>query len=772
MTPSTSDWVLAVDFGTTFTSAAVVRDGRVEVLEVDGFRRFPSCVVWIDRELVVGAAAEHQQVLHPGATERNPKRYLGLRDHLLLGEQPVAVVDAVGAVLGAVYVEATRRQGGQPPRRVRLTHPARWGAARLDSLRAAASRAGMDDVEFLAEPVAAALHYGGARIGVGEYVGVYDLGGGTFDTAVLRRTGEGFELAGPPGGDDRLGGEDFDHRLMDFLLARLSAEEPDAAASLRESDAVEWRRANAQLLTEAKQAKEALSRQTTYTMLLPAPISREMRVTRPEFEALVRADVQATIDEFRLTIDRAGLELDDLAARYLTGGSSRIPLVSRLLHETFDQAPDTYDDPKTAVAMGAAEADALYFRAPAVVAAAATVVLDEETPTAPETEEPVEAEPPTEEVALVAAPVPDDRVAETARPLPEPAAQIDALPPPPEVEPATDESESQPSEPIERESDDRSRRILVVAGLAAVAVLLAAVLVVRSLGGGDDDTTLTAAAEDAVTSTDQLAMDFESASSADLRVERRWNVEGSTFRSEEKLTNTGAEPSSGFHDIVVPKSVAADASQVTWETPGAQVVQADPIFRFTFENLEPGASVVYRYTVDLGGKQVNEQVLKQWRQEHDQSRDAHLAALSAEAEQLALAAAAAAAEPSAPDPSAPLLNFPSTGQGQQPSGGGGSSPTPGAPTPAQPTPPAVPAPSASISGPGLVYLNQQYVWSATSRSNVARCRWRLPSHSYTQDSCDDIWASTHAHGCYTLYLDVWNSENVQRTYEKQFCTSY
>jgi hypothetical protein len=134
---------------------------------------------------------------------------------------------------------------------VRLTHPVRWSNDRLQALRVAAAVAGIPSVSLMAEPVAAAVHYGGGHVTTGEYVAVYDLGGGTFDTTVLRRTEDGFELAGPPGGDDRLGGEDFDHRLMDFVLARLAVTEPDAATALRESDDLQWRRAASQLLVES-----------------------------------------------------------------------------------------------------------------------------------------------------------------------------------------------------------------------------------------------------------------------------------------------------------------------------------------------------------------------------------------------------------------------------------------------------------------------------------------------------------------------------------------
>jgi actin-like ATPase involved in cell morphogenesis len=352
-------WVLAIDFGTTFTSAAVKADGKVELIEIDGVTRMPSAVLWLDDEFVVGVAAENQRASHPDRLERTPKRHLGVRDRIILGGEPVSVIDAVAAVLRKVYDEALRRRDGQPPELVRLTHPARWGQDRIDALATAAAAAGISAPVFLAEPVAAALRYADVNIGDGDHVAVYDLGGGTFDTAILRRSGETFVLVGPPGGDERLGGEDFDHRLADYLRAQLAVADPDAALALATSTERAWRIAASELLTKARQAKEALSAHTSYTLYLTAPVDRELRVTRPEFEALVRDDLARTVDDLALAVERAGLEPNNLSAIYLTGGSSRIPLVSNLVHEAFSQVPNTWEDPKCVVALGAVRGDAL-----------------------------------------------------------------------------------------------------------------------------------------------------------------------------------------------------------------------------------------------------------------------------------------------------------------------------------------------------------------------------------------------------------------------------
>ncbi|MDP9465275.1 MAG: Hsp70 family protein, partial [Actinomycetota bacterium] len=351
-------WTLAIDFGTTFTSAAVGADGRVDLIEVDGVARLPSAVLWSDDGFAVGVAADAQRGAQPDRLERTPKRHLGVREHMILGGTPVSVVDGVAAVLRVVYEEALRRRDGNAPALVCLTHPARWGEARIGALADAAAKAGIEDPTFLAEPIAAALRYADVNIGSGDHVAVYDLGGGTFDTAVLRRTDDGFMLVGPPGGDERLGGEDFDHRLADHLRAQIAVADPEAALLLATSPERIWRVAATELLTQARLAKEALSSQASYTVYLAAPIDRELRVTRPEFEALVRNDLLRTVDELGLAVQRAGLQRDELAAIYLTGGSSRIPLVTNLVHEAFAQVPNTWEDPKCVGALGAIRADA------------------------------------------------------------------------------------------------------------------------------------------------------------------------------------------------------------------------------------------------------------------------------------------------------------------------------------------------------------------------------------------------------------------------------
>lgn len=349
----TDGWTLAVDFGTSFTVGALSRNGPPEVVRVDGEPRIPSIVfMGDDGELVVGWPAENQAALAPARVARALKREVGRGFPMLLGDQQVQVEDAVARILEVVFQEARRLQGGADPVEVRLTHPARWAEQRRTSLERAARLAGLESPALVPEPIGAASYFASERLEPGQFVAVYDLGGGTFDTAVLRRTEAGFEIHGQPGGIDPLGGEDFDYRIYQFLGEQLAAEDQAAWEALRESPERKWRRASADFLTEARKAKEALSRQTSYDLYLRDPVDREIRLTKGQVESLIQADIERTLDELERTIGGAGLSTGDVSAIYLVGGSSKIPLVTRLVQERFGRV-DTWADPKAVVALGA-----------------------------------------------------------------------------------------------------------------------------------------------------------------------------------------------------------------------------------------------------------------------------------------------------------------------------------------------------------------------------------------------------------------------------------
>ena len=354
------DWVLGIDFGTSYTAAAFRAGDRSEILELGGQRRIPS-VVLVDEDgsILVGNPAESLSATRPTRALREPKRRIGERTPVVLGGEAYSVTDLVAAVLANVYAEAVRHQGS-PPSEVRLTHPATWGRARVEDLRQAAIRAGLPTPEMVPESVAAAAAYYVSTAGDGGpvRVAVYDLGGGTLDTTILRHTDEGFVIEGRPGGDPRLGGELFDEILVDHILGQLPEE---LVTELATSDEIGWRQAAASLREKARVAKELLSEQPYAEVLVTAPTGfTQVTVTRSELEGLIEPYISRSIDVLRRDLSDAGLDAGDLDAVYLVGGGSRMPIVERMVAAGFPGVDvSRRNDPKLVVALGATLPEAM-----------------------------------------------------------------------------------------------------------------------------------------------------------------------------------------------------------------------------------------------------------------------------------------------------------------------------------------------------------------------------------------------------------------------------
>ena len=211
--------------------------------------------------------------------------------------------------------------------------------------------AGVRDALLLTEPEAAALAYASTeRVETGSVVAVYDLGGGTFDSAVLRKAATGFEIVGMPEGVERLGGIDFDSavyshvgRSLGGALEQLDLEDPATAAALL------------RLRGDCTEAKEALSadNDADISVLLPN-VQTTVRITRREFEGLIRPLLEDSVDSLRRTLRVADVRHDDVTAVLLVGGSSRIPLVAELVGAEVGRPVAVDAHPKHLVALGAA----------------------------------------------------------------------------------------------------------------------------------------------------------------------------------------------------------------------------------------------------------------------------------------------------------------------------------------------------------------------------------------------------------------------------------
>jgi molecular chaperone DnaK len=349
-------YVLSIDVGTTFTAAATFRDGRAEVVSLgDHANEIPS-VVFLrhDGVMLVGDAASRRAVGEPSRIAREFKRRLGDQVPILLDGERFSAEQLTGTLLAWVAAHVAERLGGEPDKIV-LTCPAKWGDYRRQRLVDAAEAAGLVGAELLSEPHAAAVYYAAQeRLADGALVAVYDLGGGTFDAAVLRKTEGGFELMGDPAGEDELGGVDIDEQVMghvaEVLGSRWSALDLNDPAVLS---------ALAQVRANAVVAKETLSSdlEAAIPVVLPGYIG-EVRITRSELEQQVRPDLLRTIETLHRAIEQANVTPDQLHAVLLVGGASRMPLVSELIAAELRVPVNVDAHPKLAVCLGAAMAAA------------------------------------------------------------------------------------------------------------------------------------------------------------------------------------------------------------------------------------------------------------------------------------------------------------------------------------------------------------------------------------------------------------------------------
>ncbi|KOV80612.1 type VII secretion-associated protein [Nocardia sp. NRRL S-836] len=349
---------VAVDFGTSSTCVAVSVHGREpQVVVFDGQPLVPSAVfAAADGTLFVGHEAERQAAVDPARYEPHPKRRVD-EGELLLGSTVLPVVDVVRAVLTRAVGEARRVGGGAPVDLLVLTHPADWGTVRTRVLLQA-GRGLARDLALVPEPVAAAVfHSASHSVPDGAALAVLDLGGGTVDASVVARAGRSFRVLATKG-DPSFGGADVDQALLEHVGALVSAKDPDAWRQLVEGREMTDRRKRRVLRQDVRGAKETLSRHAYTDVPMPPPFP-DAHVTRSDLEQLITAPLGRAAVLVAAAVREAGLAPQQLAAVFLVGGSSRIPLVARLVHEQTGVVPTSIDQPETVVARGALRAVSL-----------------------------------------------------------------------------------------------------------------------------------------------------------------------------------------------------------------------------------------------------------------------------------------------------------------------------------------------------------------------------------------------------------------------------
>ncbi|WP_030438486.1 Hsp70 family protein [Actinoplanes subtropicus] len=343
-------YAVGIDIGTTYTAAAVWRDGHAEIVPLGSRSAAVPSAVFLrpDGAILTGEAADRRGLGEPDRVVRQLKRRLGDTAPILLGGTPYSAAALTARILRSVLDVVSAREG-EPPAAVCVAHPAGWGPYKADLMHQVVRLADLDHpVRFITEPQAAAsFHAHQKRLGPGAVVAVYDLGGGIFEAAVLRKTADGFDLTGEPERNERLGGVELDDAILEHVVTWVGG----ALEPLEKTDPA----AIARLRAECVQAKEALSADTeaTIPVLLPT-LSTEVRLTRSELEELVRPLLRDSIEALRRTIHSAGYAPKSLGSVLLVGGSARMPIVAQLVSSGLGRPVTVNDNATHAVALGAA----------------------------------------------------------------------------------------------------------------------------------------------------------------------------------------------------------------------------------------------------------------------------------------------------------------------------------------------------------------------------------------------------------------------------------
>ncbi len=354
---------MGIDLGTTNSEIAVVRDGRIEVIDIEnGLPILPSVVgLGDDGTLLVGAAARNQYVLHPDRTVRSVKRRMGEATHLTLGDKPYSPPEISAMILLRLKKIAEAQLGCAVSRAV-ITVPAYFSDAQRQATHEAGVIAGLEVVRILNEPTAAALAYGAQRASACKtqrtkaYKSiVYDLGGGTFDVSIVNMEGDVVEVLSSHG-NNHLGGDDFDRCIINFVLNHLRTVHGIDAETTQASPI-----AMARLQRAAEAAKITLS-DHPYAMMAEeflfekngAPVHLSLEISRLDYEQMIQPYINETMNAVHVALTGAQLTVADIDEVLLVGGATRTPMVSRLLENLTGILPHGEINPDLCVAMGAA----------------------------------------------------------------------------------------------------------------------------------------------------------------------------------------------------------------------------------------------------------------------------------------------------------------------------------------------------------------------------------------------------------------------------------
>ncbi|MHA2611879.1 MAG: molecular chaperone DnaK [bacterium JZ-2024 1] len=351
-------YVVGIDFGTTTSLIAVVKEGKPMLIPNERGSYITPSVVGLSEagDLLVGEPAKNQQVAYPERTIASVKRLMGSERLITLGDKEFRPQEIAAVILKKLKLDAESYLSTILEEAV-ISVPAYFTDAQRQAVKDAGEIAGFKVERILNEPTAAALAYGFDRYET-KTILVYDLGGGTFDVSIIRAVEGAFKVLATSG-NAHLGGDDFDWRIVDFLIDEFHRTE---GVNLREIPDETQRRIVMQRLKDAaEKAKIDLSSLLETTITLPfiytgefEPKHMNIVLTRAKFEELIRDLVESTKEPVKVAMEDAGLRVSDIDDVILVGGSTRIPMVQRLVREFFGKEPVAGVNPEEVVALGAA----------------------------------------------------------------------------------------------------------------------------------------------------------------------------------------------------------------------------------------------------------------------------------------------------------------------------------------------------------------------------------------------------------------------------------
>ncbi len=344
--------VIGIDLGTTNSCVAVMEGGEAVVIpNSEGARTTPSVVGFSKTgERLVGEVAKRQAVTNPEKTIASIKRQMGTDYKVQIDDKKYTPQEISAMILQKLKADAEAYLG-EPVTQAVITVPAYFSDSQRQATKDAGKIAGLEVLRIINEPTAAALAYGLDK-GEDHTVLVYDLGGGTFDVSILE-LGEGVFEVKATSGNNRLGGDDFDERIIDWMAAEFKKENG--------IDLKNDRMAMQRLKEAAEKAKKELSGVTTSSISLPfitadqnGPKHLEMTLSRAKFDELTADLVEKTMGPTRQALSDSGLDPKDIDKVLLVGGSTRIPAVQEAIRKILGKEPHKGINPDECVALGAA----------------------------------------------------------------------------------------------------------------------------------------------------------------------------------------------------------------------------------------------------------------------------------------------------------------------------------------------------------------------------------------------------------------------------------